>query len=170
MSRFVSKFLFVSVFIFLLGINNFGQSEKQKKSEFSVFNFTGNGKPIVYAKENDEIPNKIKAKGEIVDASVSGIYCGTIATGGTLKIKLSEKVKNYSDDYLYLVVLCLAGKENENLVGKNIEVEVKKLTKFPYKFGVLMSNSIDSNGTPFYLSTVGGVGGLLKQLETKTNK
>ncbi len=170
MSKFVSKLLFALICIFLFGINNFGQSEKQNKPEFSVFNLIGNGKPIVYAKENDELPNKIKAKGEIVDATVSGTYCGTIATGGTLKIKLNEKIENYSDDYLYVVVLCLAGEENENLVGKNIEIEVKKLTKFPYNFGVLLSNGIDSDGNPFYLSTVEGVGGLLKQIDKKSKK
>lgn len=151
-------------------MGNFGQSEKQNKPEFSVFNLTGNGKPIVYAKDNDELPNKVRAKGEIVDASVSGTYCGTIATGGTLKIKLGEKIKNYNSDYLYVVVLCLAGQENENLVGKSIEIEVKKMTEFPYKFGVWLSNGIDSNGSPFYLSTVGGVGGLLKQIEKNSKK
>src|SRR5688500_12816811 len=114
MSKFVSNFLFVLAFIFLLGINNFAQSEKENKPEFSVFNLFGNGKPIVYAKDSDELPNKIKAKGEIIEASVSGTYCGTIATGGTLKIKLAEKIKNYNNDYLYVVVLCLAGEENEN--------------------------------------------------------
>lgn len=170
MSRFVTKFLIVLTFIFLLGINNFTQSEKQNKPEISIFNLTENRKPIVYAKENDGLPNKIKAKGEIVEASVSGIYCGTVATGGTLKIRLAERIKNYNNDFLYVVVLCLAGAENENLVGQNIEFEVKKITEFPYKFGVLLSNGIDSNGSPFYLSTVEGVGGLLKQIKEKSKK
>jgi hypothetical protein len=170
MSKFVSIILISLTFISLFGTNNFGQSEEKYLPKFSVFNLMRNGKSVVYAKETDNLPNKINAKGIIVDASVSGKYCGTTATGGTLKIKLSKKLKNYKDDYLYVIALCLAGEENENLVGKVIEIEVKKMTKFPYSFGVLLSNGIDSNGTPFYLSTVDGVGGILEKLQNKTSK
>jgi hypothetical protein len=170
MCKFVTKCLFVLIGILLLGVNSFGQSEKKDKPEFSVYNLAGNGKKIVYANKKDGLPKAIKARGEIVAASVSGVYCGTIATGGTVKIKLSEKIKDYNHDYLYVVVLCLAGKENENLVGENIEIEVTKLAKFPYSFGVWLSNGIDSNGTPFYLSTVEGIGGLIEQLKSKSSK
>lgn len=161
MNNFISKFLIVLTFVFLSGINVSAQSEESYKPEFSVRD-QGSAKAIIYAKENDGLPEEIIAKGKIVDASVSDTYCGGIATGGMLKIKLDEKIKNYNDDFLYVVVLCLAGEENENLVGKQIDIKVKKMTEFPYKFDVWLSNGIASNGNPFYFSTVGGIGGLLK--------
>lgn len=169
MFKSILKVLFAVNVSLLIAGNNFGQSEEAKDPQFSVINLTGKGKPIVFAKETDGLPNSIKAKGRIIDANVSGTYCGVTATSGTLKIKLSEQIENYSNEYLYVVVLCLAGKENDDLVGKDIEIEVKKLTKHPFNFGVLTSNSIDSNGIPFYLSKVDGVGGLLKNLTNKSS-
>lgn len=158
--------------ILILGnaVSYFGQSQPALKPEFAVFNLTGKGKSVVYAKEGDGLPNVVVAKGKIIDANVSGKYCGPIATAGTLKIELEQKIEQYADPFLYVVVLCLAGKENENLVGKNIEIEARKMTEFPYSFGVSLSNSLDSKGAPFYLSTVDGVGGLMKKLKTVSDK
>ncbi len=164
MNAFILKVLIISTFICLSVFSGFAQSEKQQKPDFAV-GILGEKNKILYAKESDGLPKEIIAKGTIVDASVSGTYCGIVATGGTLKIKLDEKVKDYDSDFLYVIVLCLAGEENKNLVGNHIEIKVKKMTEFPYDFGVRLANSIDSNGMPFYLSTVGGIGGLLKQLE-----
>jgi hypothetical protein len=163
MKEIISNIWIVSTFIFLSVFSILGQSENQNKPGFAV-GVIGGGNKIIYAKESDGLPKEINAKGTIIDASVAGTYCGVTATAGTLKIKLDEKVENYDNDYLYVIVLCLAGKENENLLGQHIEIKVKKMTEFPYTYGVRLA-SIDSNGTPFYLSTVEGVGGLLEQLE-----
>lgn len=146
--------------------SSIGQSSSKQPS-FLVFDLGDRKNKIVYASENDGLPEKFTAKGTIVQSSVSGTYCGTVATGGTLKIKLEGKVAGYPNENLFVVVLCLAGEENEKLNGKSIELEVEKMTKFPYSFGVLLSNSIDSNNQPFYKSTVEGVGGLLKKLTRK---
>jgi hypothetical protein len=127
--------------------------------------FSGQVKPVPYAKVDDGLPKQIRARGKIVDASPAGFYCGTLATAGTLKIELADSVEGYNDKNVYVVILCFAVEERSKLIGKRVELIVKKMTKFPYSFGVLLANSIDSNGTPFYLSTVEGVGGILKRIE-----
>ena len=139
------------------------QTEAGKKLDFSVGVF-GNGPAIVYAKDDDGLPEKILATGTIVDASVAGTYCGfTGATGGTLKINLSERVEGYNHEFLYVVVLCLAGKENEDLIGKPIKIKVNKLIKYPFKSAARLANHLDSGSIPYYYSTIDGVGGLLKK-------
>ncbi len=168
MKNSVSSFSMVLMAILIFGYYVSAQdTEKQtnNKPDFASFD-----KPLIYATENDNLPKEIRAKGIIVDASPAGFYCGVFATAGTLKIKLSEKIENYNEDYLYVVILCFAVEEREKLLNKEIEITAKKMTKFPYKFGVLLSNSIDSKGTPFYLSTVDGVGGLLKKLDNESEK
>jgi hypothetical protein len=167
MSKFTLKISFSLIVILLFCVDNFSQSKKQDKPYFAVGIF-GKDK-IVYAKENDGLPKEILAKGTIVDASVAGTYCGTIATGGTLKIKLNEKVNGYDHEFLYVIVLCLAGRENEDIVGKQIELKLKKMTKFPYKYTVRLA-SLDSKGVPFYLSTIDGVGGLIEKLDSKSSE
>jgi hypothetical protein len=155
--------------ILLSATSVFSQSEKPPK-DFSIFGFGQKKHRVIYAKENDGLPDKINAKGEIVDTSIYTEYCGIVGTGGTLKIKLTEKIENYNYDYLCVVVLCVAGKENENLMGKSFEIEVRKMTKYPFSFQVGLSNPLDSKGIPFYLSTVDGVGGLIERLKNKSSK
>lgn len=153
----------IIVFFAVYGLD--AQTDAEKRLDFSVGIF-GNGPAVVYAKENDRLPKKILANGTIVDASVAGTYCGfTGATGGTLKIKLAEKIEDYDHDFLYVIVLCLAGKENESLVGESIKMKVRKLTKYPFKSVVRLANHLDSGGIPYYYATVDGVGGLLNKGE-----
>lgn len=132
---------------FPYALSGFAQSRKEGRLEFSHFEL-----PIVYAKEDDGLPKKINTFGVVVEAS-SALDCGGVATAGTLKIKLDEKVKGLSDNYLYLVVLCFSSDEREKLLNKKVKIEATKLKKYPYKFAVLLMNSIDSHGTPFYLSS-----------------
>lgn len=169
MNKFISKILIVSSFVVFSVISAFSQSEKQDKPDFFLGRMFGVKNKIIYAKKNDKLPDSIKAKGEIVDASLNETYCGLVGTGGTLKIRLTEKVENYNYEYLYVIVLCVAGKENKNLVGENIEIEVKKMTKYPYNSSVVLA-SLDSNGIPFYFSTVDGTGGLIKKLKSKSSE
>lgn len=138
----------------------------QTKGDFSSRPF-----PVVYGKKTDGFPNKIKLEGTIVDASPAPFYCGTLAVAGTLKIKLSQKLKGYRDEFLYAVVLCFAVEKKEDLIDQKIAVEAVKLEKYPYKFGVSVTNNIDSKGIPFYqLQGIEGVGGLLKSLKANQNK
>ena len=113
------------------------------------------------------MPETIKAKGTILEASPAGALCGNLARGGTLKIRLDERVKGYDNDYLYVVVLCFAAEDSGNFLNKSVDLDVKKMTKYPYSFHVLLSNSIDSHGAPFFLASSDGVGGLLKKIESR---
>lgn len=156
------RFYAIAVVITMVSIGADAQVDATKL-DFKVGMF-GKGRAIVYGRDDDGLPSEMLVKGTIVGSSISGTICGTTGgTASTLKLKLSEKPETYKQDFLYVIVMCLAGEENENLIGKEMRIRVRKLTKYPFKSVVRLA-SLDSGGTPFYLSTVEGIGDQFQSL------
>jgi hypothetical protein len=65
---------------------------------------------------------------------------------------LFEKVKDYPDDILFVVVLCLNG-EPKDFIGRSVDFDAKKMTKYPFTSSLVLS-ALETNGQPYYLSTV----------------
>jgi hypothetical protein len=146
----------------------------KNKGDFSVWRGIGpewNGATnVTYAKKGDTNPDRIKVKGVIVDAVFPQIYCGNMGHAGTFKFKPDEKIQNYSDEFVYVVVLCPAGNKEEDLLNKHVEISATKLTKYPYgSSSVKLSNKFHTKKTLFYVLDVEGTGGnLLKKLQIKS--
>jgi hypothetical protein len=107
---------------------------------------------LIYGKENDGFPDKIKTKGTIVDIDLPQVVCGHRGgVAGTVKVWIDEKVEGYDHEYIYLIVSCLSSNSKDKFLNKQIEFEAEKLTKFPYQSSYSLVNSFNSGGVPFYL-------------------
>jgi len=141
--------IYTSIVLVFLSSVCFGQTKKEIP-RFNVFCLDCE-RSIVYAKESDRLPETIAVNGTVVDAIVPGTMCGPVAQAGSLKIRLDERVTDYPDEYLYVIVLCLTSEENNDLVGKRVDFVAKKMTKYPYSFSVLLT-AIETHGRAFYLA------------------
>jgi hypothetical protein len=147
--------------IVLLGSSATFSQKRSKDAEVIHFSDSND---VVYAKKGDGLPKEIFAKGMIVDAVSAGRSCGFLGgTGGALKIKLKERPRDYPHEFLYVAVLCFAGEDTKDFSGREVKLEVTKMTKSPYSFKVSWA-TLDSGGTPYYLAKVEGVGGLLQKI------
>ncbi|HYV92017.1 MAG TPA: hypothetical protein VE978_09545 [Chitinophagales bacterium] len=105
------------------------------------------GQNVVYHETGSLLPEIINVQGTIIDISPG--YCGTFCIGGVTKVKLDKTISNfYSDSCVYLVTACLSLDVKKNTV---INVTATKLTRYDTDcYYRSISNSFDSNGTPFY--------------------
>ena len=112
------------------------------------------GIPIVYGKKHDGLAKKIKMRGIIVEVSPAWIYCGVLATAGTIRVQLTDNIEGYPHKNVYLVLPCFAEDKAEaeaKYLNRALTVEVQKLYApgKPCYFEVML-NRIDSQGVPFY--------------------
>jgi hypothetical protein len=128
--------------------NIFGQTNKL---DFSVWCLDCN-KSVVYANDNDGLPQIIMVKGVVVDVATNGTLCGTFTTAGSIKVKLDPKVQGFSDEYIHVVLMCLIGNDPKAFIGRSVDFEAKKMTKFPFTFQVELA-AVETHGKPFYLSS-----------------
>ena len=91
------------------------------------------------------MPDKIDIQGKIVEISYG--HCGILCFGGTIKVKLREKIKGYNEIFIYVVVPCLERPPNDS----TINVKATKLhSKEKECYFKSINNFIDSHGIPFY--------------------
>jgi hypothetical protein len=149
-----------------------GPASAQDKGDVrETGSFASTPYPVVFGKPDDGFPNRIHIQGTVVEASPEAFYCGAVATGGTLKIRLDTAIEGYPDAFVYLFVLCYAVEKKETLVNQRVVVDANKLVGNPYGFGVSVSNQSDSKGTPFYyLKDFDGNGGLLPKIRAEREK
>ncbi len=68
--------------------------------------------------------------------------------GGSIKVKLKDKIQGYDNEFVYLVTACLSNSIN---LDNSIDVMASKLKKNEpecYYYGIM--NVQDSKGIPFY--------------------
>jgi hypothetical protein len=112
------------------------------------------GVPIVYGKKHDGMPLKLKMRGVISEVSPAWIYCGVLATAGTIKVQLTDNIEGYPHKSVYLVLPCFGedkAKAEAKYLNRALNVEVQKLYApgKPCYFEVML-NQINSHGVPFY--------------------
>ena len=96
----------------------------------------------------DKFPDEIVFAGYIVDSTV-GFSCGVYCTCGTLKIKLTKKIKGYHHPYMYLAVPCM-----DHIPKEMTQKTSWRLVKIPVNdkscFWLGANNKFDTEGLPFY--------------------
>jgi len=125
------------------------QSQAQEQS-----NTLPKGVPIVYGKKDDRLPKKLKVRGILVEASPAWIYCGVLATAGTIKVQLTDNIEGYPHKNVYLVLPCFADDKAEaeaKYLNRALSVVAHKLYApgKPCYFEVVL-NRINSQAIPFY--------------------
>jgi hypothetical protein len=108
--------------------------------------------PVIFGSKGDGLPGKLKIQGIIMEVRPHPIACGVIATAGTIKVKLTGKIKGYDYDNVFLVLPCFVGSSAETkYLNKFVSISVDKF----YRIGKpcyyeAIANQIDSQGAPFY--------------------
>ena len=103
--------------------------------------------PAVRHKNNSNMPDSLHIIGFIVNPPVRGM-CGTYCSGGTIKVRLENKIPGYNFEFIYLVTACL--KSDINLNNQINVVATKLMEKETECFYISVSNVFDSQGIPFY--------------------
>ena len=141
----------------------FAQTDESKRNG-EKHGFSSRTHPVVFGNDNDGFPSVLTVGGKIIEVDDDEPACGVLATAGTLKVKLENPGTLFEDGHVYLVVFCLEPGSGKKLKNRSIKIQAKKLTTYPYDFGVSVSNGFDSGGVPFYLATGGGFGELKKYI------
>lgn len=168
-------------FLFLIIISfqpqQFGQDKAKCYDVYFKDGRLNNLSPLIFGKTNDGLPDKMKLSGVITETSYAAFYCGVIYSAGTLKIRLLEKIKGYPYDDVFVVIGCFLDPCNEDkYLNKKVDIEVFKLygdynrrsKRNPCYFEDI-TNTINSNGTPFYCSKMGQAG-ILENIKQKDEK
>ena len=103
--------------------------------------------PVIRHNTNSSLPDSIHVVGYLADAPASGM-CGGYCMGGTIKIKLKDKILGYNNEFVYLVTACLG----DNITpGKLFDVTATKLRETESEcYYVSIMNPFNSNGFPYY--------------------
>lgn len=103
--------------------------------------------PVTRHSKNSPLPDLIRVIG-IIDAEPSLGMCGIFCFGGVIKVKLTQKIEGYKEDYIFLVTACLRSEVRKN---DHINVQASKL-KFNEEecYYQNIMNPFNSNGVPFY--------------------
>jgi hypothetical protein len=152
------KAMYLSLLILLLAPHH-GHPQQSKDSRKE-------SKPLIFAAKDDNLPEEISVRGRITEITFPNAGCGWVRNAGTLKIKLSEQIANYPHQFVYVAAACFLDlKGEENYLGQEVCLKVKKM-KDCSSCPEVVSNTIDSDGVPFYwLSwTTGGRTSLLEQI------
>ncbi len=127
----------------LLSISSlFGQSELDFEIELEAS--TDEFEVVTHA-ENSVLADSINIEGYIVK-SYGGI-CGDLCTGGTIKVRLLNQVKNYKHDYIYIVTACTEKEFTKESISLYVTHYTGKENECYYKEVVNIANS---QGIPFY--------------------
>src|SRR5882724_3740763 len=94
------KLFIYIISILLFTLNSTAQNYSQHNKEKKPF-------PIVRHNSDSGLPDTINIVGILAEQPVMG-YCGVICAGGTIKIKLTNKIPGYNNEFVYLVTACLA--------------------------------------------------------------
>lgn len=136
------KNIFLIGFIFLTTCL-IGQEKRDTLYKFYSF-------PIVRDTKGN-YPKQIEVEGKITSLT-TGVSCGVMCGCGTIKILLTTKVKHYNQDNVYVAIQCFSV-NYEDYINKTIKIKLKLLEKTNKDcyWNEAPSNSIDSQGTPFYI-------------------
>lgn len=142
----INLYLLAVLILAYSALNIQSQNIEEQKDQRSIL---GNIKiyPVIYGAENDELPERIKGRGVVVEITKSFVICGTIGWNGTAKIKLLKKSKNYRHEYVYVAAWC--GFTRDENLNKIIEFNLSKLKDGELPGGGAI-NTIDSGGVAFY--------------------
>jgi hypothetical protein len=106
--------------------------------------------PVTYGNKDDGFPDSVKLRGLIAKVSFTG-DCGFSRGAGVLQIKLARTPRGYNRDHIYVAAPCLMGYEGEEqYLGKEVCMIVKKMTRGDTCDADYVRNTIDSKGVPFY--------------------
>ena len=121
---------------------------QELKAQSTNFDSTlHNTLPVIRHQKNSSLPEKIHVVGNLDDFPVRGM-CGFFCIGGTVKVKLKERIPGYRNNYVYLVTVCISDKATK---GTEINVTASKLkAKEKECYYNSIMNVFDSNGIPFY--------------------
>jgi len=91
-------------------------------------------------------PDSIEVNGIIT--KISKGFCGEICQGGTIKVKLKNKISGYNHNQVYIITACMV----DNIkIGTRIKVIATKYSKSDNAcYYSSVNNIIDSKGIPFY--------------------
>jgi hypothetical protein len=108
--------------------------------------------PVVYGRKNDDLLEKLRARGTITQVNYASPRCGELIFAATFEIKLDGKLSGYDDPFLYLVVPCLYQPEGaEKFLGQHVEIAAtRQYEKRQPCFFDIETNRINSKGVPFY--------------------
>jgi len=106
---------------------------------------------MVFGKEGDGFPDKLKIKGVITRVTFTDISCGVLCLWGTAEIKLLKRPKGFDHEFIYVTVLCFSG-NGRDYVGKIVEQPVRKSKeeRFEKLYCTIFVNFLDSKSQPFY--------------------
>lgn len=149
-------FLVIMISLFLTFSNSFAlapqKGNKPNRSEASLL-FDS----VVYGSKKDGLPDNLTVRGTITDVSFAIAECGGIIWAGTLKIKLSDKIESYPHENVFVVVKCFTGDDKSKYMNKIVSLNLEKIynkKKGPCYFEIV-TNTINSNGVPFYCALLG---------------
>ncbi|OYU96491.1 MAG: hypothetical protein CFE21_08875 [Bacteroidetes bacterium B1(2017)] len=98
-------------------------------------------------------PLKMEIEGVIVDVTPLGYTCGVVCGCGTVKIALTNKIKGYDHDTLFVAMPCFSCPDPSYYLNKRARIKLKVLTpqnKECY-WNQISQNRFDSHGIPFYI-------------------
>lgn len=131
-------------------------TEEQKAKIWALAGISS--RPIVYGRDGDGLPRRMKLRGLITEVSFVPVYCGVMCFSGTAKIKVLKPTKKYGPEYAYVTILCFIGKE-EDYLNRVVEIEATKLRKGEPRGCDGIVNTIDSGSLPFYRLKRWSIGG-----------
>lgn len=101
----------------------------------------------VFHKAQNNLPDSIIVIGEVV--GVDPGICGSLCSGGSIKVKLKNKIEKYPYQYVYLAVGCA---DLSNECKMTIKVTATKLLESDKRCSYAsVSNNYDMNDIPFYV-------------------
>ena len=102
---------------------------------------------VMYYPTTNSYPNKLEIAGKIVDFTQS-TSCGIFMSSGTIKVKIESSSVPFEDEYIFIVVNCLA--KTNNLINLSINLSLEGLTDENKDCYHPIINKFNSNGAPFY--------------------
>jgi hypothetical protein len=101
----------------------------------------------VFHKAQNNLPDSIIVIGEVV--SVHAGICGSLCSGGSIKVRLKNKIEKYPYKYIYLAVGCA---DLSNKCKMTINITATKLLESNKRCSYAsVSNVYDMNDIPFYV-------------------
>lgn len=108
--------------------------------------------PLTFCPENSSLTDSVIVTGIVREQSSARVFCGVLCLSGTMKVEVVQVGKGkYTNQYVYAVLPCFVHDEQD--IGKHIQIKLTPLPK-SRDIGCFWNivNSIDSEGTPFYLA------------------
>jgi hypothetical protein len=104
---------------------------------------------MINGERADSFPQAMTVLGVVEEVSQVPDSCAAPCWSGTMKIRLSEEVRRYGHEYVYVVVPCSIGRIQDYREFV-VKLSVTKLDeKKRHRCGKII-NTIDSGGLPYY--------------------